>query len=102
MEKDDWQQTVNFIQQAFDHNYQFDVLKLLLTPDERNALITRVKIVHALLDGSINQRQLKEHLGIGIATVTRGSNSLKEVSADFRTWLEQILIDKNHVDEHNQ
>lgn len=92
MEKDDWQQTVNFLQQAFNDNYQFDVLKLLLTSDERNALITRVKIVQALLDRSINQRQLKDQLGIGIATVTRGSNSLKEIQPDFRTWLERTLL----------
>ncbi len=94
MEKDDWQKTVDFLQQAFNNNYQYDVLKLLLTPDERNALITRVKIVYALLDGSINQRQLKDQLGIGIATVTRGSNSLKEVSPNFRAWIEKNLLEQ--------
>lgn len=94
MEKDDWQKTVDFLQQAFNNNYQYDVLKLLLTPDERNALITRVKIVYALLDGSINQRQLKDQLGIGIATVTRGSNSLKEVSPNFRAWIEKNFLEQ--------
>ncbi|MBC9131955.1 trp operon repressor [Frischella sp. Ac48] len=94
MEKDDWQKTVDFLQQAFNNNYQYDVLKLLLTPDERNALITRVKIIYALLDGSINQRQLKDQLGIGIATVTRGSNSLKEVSPNFRAWIEKNLLEQ--------
>lgn len=94
MVKDDWQKTVDFLQHAFNDNFQLDVLKLLLTTDERNALITRVKIVEALLDGSINQRQLKDQLGVGIATVTRGSNSLKEVTPDFRLWLETILLNR--------
>jgi len=79
MEQDDWQKTVDFLNKAFDDNHQFDIFKLLMTIDERNALITRVKIVKALLEAKINQRQLREQLGIGIATVTRGSNSLKDV-----------------------
>lgn len=94
MEHDDWQNTVAFLQNAFNNDFQFDILKLLMTTDERTALATRVKIVKALLDGSINQRQLKDQLGIGIATVTRGSNSLKEVSPDFRLWLEKTLLDE--------
>ncbi|MCX8641019.1 Trp operon repressor [Gilliamella sp. wkB292] len=92
MKNKEWQQTVEILHQAFNDGYSLDILKLLLTADERDALITRVKIVHALLDGSINQRQLKEQLGIGIATVTRGSNSLKEASPEFKYWLEQNLL----------
>ncbi|WP_392561201.1 trp operon repressor [Orbus sturtevantii] len=92
MEKDDWQKTVDFLHRAFDDNHQFDIFKLLMTIDERNALITRVKIVKALLDGKINQRQLREQLGIGIATVTRGSNSLKDISPEFKLWLKKALL----------
>jgi len=92
MEQDDWQKTVDFLSRAFDNNHQFDIFKLLMTIDERNALITRVKIVKALLEGKINQRQLREQLGIGIATVTRGSNSLKDVSPEFKQWLEEVLV----------
>jgi len=92
MEQDDWQKTVDFLNKAFDDNHQFDIFKLLMTIDERNALIIRVKIVKALLEGKINQRQLREQLGIGIATVTRGSNSLKDISPEFKQWLEKILL----------
>lgn len=94
MKQDDWQKTVNFLNQAFADGFSLDVLKLLLTMDERDALVTRVKIIQSLLDGSMNQRQLKDQLGIGIATVTRGSNSLKEVQPAFKDWLEQTLQDK--------
>ncbi|RKS85863.1 Trp operon repressor [Orbus hercynius] len=94
MKDDDWQNTVNFLQQAFEDNYQLDLFKLLMTTDERSALITRVKIVKSLLEGSVNQRQLKEQLGIGIATITRGSNSLKDVSPECKAWLEKTLLNK--------
>lgn len=92
MKTQEWKQTVELLHQAFKDGYSLDIFKLLLTVDERDALITRVKIIHSLLDGSINQRQLKEQLGIGIATVTRGSNSLKEASPKFKTWLEKTLL----------
>lgn len=92
MKTKEWKQTVETLHQAFNDGYAFDILKLLMTADERDALITRVKIIHSLLDGSINQRQLKEQLGIGIATVTRGSNSLKEATPEFKIWLEQTLL----------
>lgn len=92
MKTQEWKQTVELLHQAFKDDYSLDIFKLLLTVDERDALITRVKIIHSLLDGSINQRQLKEQLGIGIATVTRGSNSLKEASPKFKTWLEKTLL----------
>ncbi|MCX8639817.1 trp operon repressor [Gilliamella sp. B3172] len=92
MKTKEWKQTVEILYQAFNDGYSLDILKLLMTADERDALITRVKIVRSLLDGSINQRQLKEQLKIGIATVTRGSNSLKEATPEFKTWLENILL----------
>ncbi|WP_392566170.1 trp operon repressor [Utexia brackfieldae] len=97
MQQDDWQNTVELLKQAFKDNVEFDLLKLLLTLDERDAIATRVEIIKLLLEGSINQRELKNRLGIGIATVTRGSNSLKEAKPELKTWLEKNLLVKSDV-----
>jgi len=52
-------------------------LKGILTPGEIEALKTRVEIVFMLKKG-IPQKQIAEKLGVGIATVTRGSRELQQ------------------------
>ncbi|MCP3888368.1 MAG: transcriptional regulator [Desulfobulbaceae bacterium] len=48
----------------------------LLTPSERVELSNRLKIFEMLKQG-VPQRKIADILGVGIATVTRGSNALK-------------------------
>jgi len=87
MQKSDWQHVIDLMKKAFQDNMQLDLFNLLLTHDECEALTTRVHIIERLIAGNINQRKLKDHLGTGIATITRGSNNLKTVSPEFRKWL---------------
>lgn len=51
-------------------------LRDLLTPSELIEVANRLQIFERLSQG-VPQRQIAEELGVGIATVTRGSNTLK-------------------------
>ena len=51
-------------------------LHSLLTPSELSEISKRLQIFKLLAAG-IPQRQIAEKLGVGIATVTRGSRALK-------------------------
>ncbi|MCB5163057.1 Trp family transcriptional regulator [Marinomonas algarum] len=53
-------------------------LTVLLTPNEISEMVRRLKII-ALLDEGVPQRDISKQLGVGIATVTRGSRALKEL-----------------------
>jgi|SRR5699024_4169540 len=88
------EQALQLFKQAAQADYMDDLFKLLLTTDEIDSVAVRVQIIKELLKGQLNQRDLKEKLGTGIATITRGSNSLKLSKPDFKTWLNQQL--NNH------
>ena len=52
-------------------------LGALLTASELDEVAKRLQIIEMLAAG-VTQRQIAENLGVGIATVSRGSNVLKK------------------------
>lgn len=60
-----------------------DFLNGIFTPQELIEIPTRLEIVKMLKEG-IPQHKIAEELGVGIATVTRGSKELKK--GRFKNW----------------
>ncbi len=87
----DWQQIIELIEDSTKSNQHQMLLTMLMTPDERDALVARVNIFRELLKGDLSQRQISQMLGVGIATITRGSNELKSKSDDEKQQIASLL-----------
>lgn len=55
----------------------------ILTPKEREELALRLQIIR-LLKKNVPQHEIAKRLGVGIATVTRGSKELSK--GNFANW----------------
>lgn len=94
-EYSDWQQLMTLVKEASEHDQQQMLLTMMMTPDEREALVARVNIFCELLKGELSQRQISQMLGVGIATITRGSNELKSKSDEEKARLATLILDRN-------
>ena len=70
------------------------LMPLLLSTEELNAINGRLLIYRELLLGEMSQREIAKHHNISIATITRGSNNLKTMSANEKQLLHTLLIGK--------
>lgn len=68
---------------------------LFLTFEERETLASRYSIVKALLDKQLTQRNIALAHQVSIAQITRGSNALKIIDAEFRQNLEKKIFQNN-------
>lgn len=90
----EWQQFLDLLHQAAAEERLDQLLEILLTADERSSLGLRVQIVNALLNSNSPQREIQQQLNTSAATITRGSNMLKSVDPDIRTWVSEKLNGK--------
>lgn len=93
-EYQEWHQILDLIKHSTESQQHEMLLTMLLTPDERDALVARVNIFRELLKGDLSQRQISQMLGVGIATITRGSNELKSKSDSDKQKIAQLLDKK--------
>lgn len=90
----EWQQILDLVKSSTETDQHEMLLTMLLSPDERESLISRVNIFRELLKGELSQRQISQLLGVGVATITRGSNELKSKSDDEKSEIAQLLEKK--------
>jgi TrpR family trp operon transcriptional repressor len=86
-----WQDIEQLFELAAQSGQEAALLQLLLTQDERELLISRANIFYSLLKGDMSQRKISEQLGVGIATITRGSHALKTQDQKTKDWLMHLI-----------
>ncbi|MAF16878.1 MAG: transcriptional regulator [Marinomonas sp.] len=72
------QNLIHYFLDTSDAEAMAQKLNALLTPNEISEMQRRLQIF-ALLEEGVSQREIAKQLGVGIATVTRGSRALKEL-----------------------
>ena len=91
-EYDNWQQLMELVKTAAEKDQHELLLTMMMTSDERDALVARVNILCELMKGEISQRQVSQMLGVGVATITRGSNELKAKSEQEKAAIAELLL----------
>lgn len=86
-----WQDVLELVKKNINQYEDIDILTMLMSADERQTLISRVNIFNELLKGELSQRQISQMLGVGIATITRGSNELKSCTDEQKKQLRALL-----------
>lgn len=72
-----FQDFINIVTSIQDTKMMEDFLVGITTEKERSEMTQRIEIVKQLLDG-VSQQQIAKNLGVGVATVTRGSKELAQ------------------------
>ncbi|MEZ8630889.1 trp operon repressor [Vibrio lentus] len=91
-EYDNWQQLMDLVKTAAEKDQHELLLTMMMTSDERDALVARVNILCELMKGEMSQRQVSQMLGVGVATITRGSNELKAKSEEEKAAIAELLL----------
>lgn len=89
-----WQSFIFLLEQAVKEGKTEEILTLLMTADERDAIGLRLQIVLQLLAGNVPQREIQQNLRTSAATITRGSNMMKTMPPELLAWLKNTLENK--------
>jgi TrpR family transcriptional regulator, trp operon repressor len=89
--KDNWGTFLKLCSQMKSQKDFKDFFDLFLTIEEKEALLARFKIVKALLEKKLPQREISKKFKVSIAQITRGSNALKIIKKPLKEFLEKNL-----------
>lgn len=90
MKTESWFQVIKMLNSQQDAEALHNVMGVLLTQEEREAIGSRLAIMRALLAGEESQREIARRIGVSITKVTRGSNYLKTLSDTEIAMIEKI------------
>ncbi len=90
MKTEFWFQVIKLLKGQQDVEALHEVMGVLLTQEEREAIGSRLGIMQALLSGEESQREIARRIGVSITKVTRCSNYLKTLSDTEMAMIEQI------------
>lgn len=93
MEKD-WRQLIGLFCKMQDPVEMEKLLLLFLTINEREYLVDRFRIIRALLQGTLTQREIAEQCHVSIAKITAGSNELKRTPVELKEMIKKSI--QNH------
>lgn len=86
-----WDLVLDKILSHTDYENLSVLFYLLLTEEERSAVAGRLKVFQLLLNGEMSQRQIAAEYEVSIATITRCSNYLKNMSSEHRARIQQLI-----------
>ncbi len=72
-----------------------ELFNLFFTIEEKEHLSSRMRIIKALLDEELSQREISEKMQVSISQITRGSNALKIINDDFLKFIENYV--RKHI-----
>ena len=81
----EWQDFIDLLKVAVKEERLDEFFSCFLTPDERESMGLRLRIVQALLKNDCSQREIQQKLG---------SNMLKTLNPDFLVWINENLNGK--------
>lgn len=86
-----WQNFIKICMNISSKKLFKEFLELCVTSQEKAALGKRIEIIKALILEEIPQRQMAQELEVSISKITRGSNTLKNISAPLRKFLKDTF-----------
>ena len=91
MDNKNWDHFITLCKKAVEKNLLKELLELILTHDEIEAISGRTIIIEELLKKEKTQREIAEHFQISIAKITRGSNALKRLDPKLKEFFDTCL-----------